>query len=604
MGAARTWSATRAGDRLTDYDLLQVPDWRRRNQLREELRVRRKVLEPALAAKARIFAQLNTEFLRRYGKQLGLQPLDAPYGGRPDYEPGVRSYPDGVPMMVWVFESRHAYQDYHVTHRGVSRALRYDHGYFEPSTAWITTYDSTARRRRRAGRSGRCSDSAPTSCSTGTRVSATGGQSPDWGQEFFGAGLAGDLSGVRVGEDLDLEFTDVDVDLLGDAQRIAASRASGGAGLSAVPAAAAHVDHHATPRRRGWARRSWASTGAALDLFFQQSWMFVLFLREYEDGRYREGFDRYLDAYMSRGTGVRPGGAGASALPRDRVHRLASPRSRVPDLRRGGPAEAGAAVVGRPAGTRQHRGCAGRTHGNRPGPEQRPGLRGARSLPSPPARQALEGGGEGAGHEAGVDALRPDGPRTDPRPGAIERGRRASRSDGVEHRPRAFEIGVERRRTSGGGVGRSRSRAKTHGTSALRREDTVCRALSLRGGARGGPATAGPRRGHDVPALPFPAPDTAVVSGRRTDEANRRHAPLHAPPDGGYDPGPRERRAAGEIAGMESGESGGSRSPLPRSRRTGGCAVTGRRMRGTRQAAPRPRPAWAGRIHPPRRRDS
>ena len=292
-----------SGDRLTDYDLLQVPDWRRRNQLREELRARRKVLEPALAAKARIFAQLNTEFLRRYGKQLGLQPLDAPYGGRPDYEPGVRSYPDGVPMVVWVFESRQAYLDYHVTHRGVSRALRYDHGYFEPSTAWITTYDSTA-----------LPEEAERQIRTLLRLGTYQLQywyarqrnrwgSPDWGQEFFGAGLAGILSGVRVGEDLTLEFTNVDVDLLEAAQRIAASRRAEGQAYPLFPLQRlTSITTYAEATRLGEALLG-VGQGAALDLFFQQSWMFVLFLREYEDGRYREAFDRYLDAYMSRGTG-------------------------------------------------------------------------------------------------------------------------------------------------------------------------------------------------------------------------------------------------------------------------------------------------------------
>ncbi|MEZ6008188.1 MAG: hypothetical protein R3F05_10520 [Planctomycetota bacterium] len=55
-----------------------------------------------------ILAAVRSEFDRLFGAPLGLVDLMAPYGGRPDYPIGVRSFADGHVVGLWLLDSRRA----------------------------------------------------------------------------------------------------------------------------------------------------------------------------------------------------------------------------------------------------------------------------------------------------------------------------------------------------------------------------------------------------------------------------------------------------------------------------------------------------------------
>ncbi|MGE0191391.1 MAG: hypothetical protein AB7T63_05040 [Planctomycetota bacterium] len=86
---------------------------------------RRRRAELAKAAPG-ILATVRSEFERLFGEPLGLADLMAPYGGRPDYPIGVRSYADGHVVGLWMLDSRRAFEatrvrpDFaHITSAGV-----------------------------------------------------------------------------------------------------------------------------------------------------------------------------------------------------------------------------------------------------------------------------------------------------------------------------------------------------------------------------------------------------------------------------------------------------------------------------------------------------
>lgn len=284
------------GEEISEYDLRQIPDGRRRREIRALVRKRREALHPAAEEAARVLTWLDAEFLRRFGARHGLEPLEAPWGGRGDYPTGVRSYPDGAVLQVIVFDSPEAFETFHDEHRG-GPPWPQDRGYYRPKDRRIYTFAPYADRAEHARwvrsllRLGTYQLLECYACQKRRW------RAPAVGRDFLGAGLAGFFSGVRAGKDGHLEFTGLDVDLLREAQQTADDLKPRGkpyplrslkelTGVETYEAAARGVPE-------------WARTEEALDLYLQQSWMAVYFLQEYDGGRYREGFERYLEAYLS-----------------------------------------------------------------------------------------------------------------------------------------------------------------------------------------------------------------------------------------------------------------------------------------------------------------
>ena len=292
----------------TEWDLLKILDWRQRMAVRAKLRAERDLMRPTLAKMARVLLQLNEEFLRRYGERYDLRPLDAPYGGRPDYPVGTRSYPDGVPLSLLVFQDSDAFQEFHIRWRGGPRwGAR---SYFAPTTRWVYTLGVH-------GSNGDLDASVRNVLRLGTyqllewyvcQRNAWG--SSDSSQDWFSAGLAGYLSGVRVGVDLDLEFTGINTDMLSEAQAVAAALRQEGMAYPLLPLEtmtritryrdlSSVVEDDGKPFFGAVAK---TASIRDVDLYLRQSYMFVLFLQEYDEDRYRAAFDRYFEAYLDRET--------------------------------------------------------------------------------------------------------------------------------------------------------------------------------------------------------------------------------------------------------------------------------------------------------------
>lgn len=78
-----------------------------------ELDARRVPYKRVLAEKARIYTQVYARFLAQYGEACDLKSLMDPYGGRPEYPVGKRSFREGCPLTVWVFSDAKAWKAHH-----------------------------------------------------------------------------------------------------------------------------------------------------------------------------------------------------------------------------------------------------------------------------------------------------------------------------------------------------------------------------------------------------------------------------------------------------------------------------------------------------------
>ncbi len=105
-----------------------------------ELDARRVPYRRVLAEKARIYTQVYERFLAQYGESSRLKPLMDPFGGRPDYPAGKRSFREGCPLTAWVFSDGDAWTAYHRQVRGepLDGGVW---GYLEPSSGRVFTYD-------------------------------------------------------------------------------------------------------------------------------------------------------------------------------------------------------------------------------------------------------------------------------------------------------------------------------------------------------------------------------------------------------------------------------------------------------------------------------
>ncbi len=91
-------------ERLDEYQLLSIASPAERAARREAIRAPRARADALLADRARLLRAVYDEFLRRWAQPCDLKDLAAPYGGRPDYRPGVRSFADGYPLVAWILE--------------------------------------------------------------------------------------------------------------------------------------------------------------------------------------------------------------------------------------------------------------------------------------------------------------------------------------------------------------------------------------------------------------------------------------------------------------------------------------------------------------------
>jgi hypothetical protein len=81
-----------------------------------------------LSATAQTAQAVYQRMLAEYGTELGLRPLEAEHGGRPDLGMGVRSFPDGFPLVLWMWvgetsPARERWGDWQATQFGQAAGL-------------------------------------------------------------------------------------------------------------------------------------------------------------------------------------------------------------------------------------------------------------------------------------------------------------------------------------------------------------------------------------------------------------------------------------------------------------------------------------------------
>ena len=90
-------------------------------------RAQRDAIGVRMQRRGRLYQAVYSEFVRRWSKDLGLRPLMSAFGGRPDYPVSVRSYADGCPLVVLLFDHRLKERIEHV--RAVPHLVRVAYDY-------------------------------------------------------------------------------------------------------------------------------------------------------------------------------------------------------------------------------------------------------------------------------------------------------------------------------------------------------------------------------------------------------------------------------------------------------------------------------------------
>lgn len=126
-------------DAVSEFQLLSITDKKERKKKLAELAEKRKQFEPLLDEKERIYRALNTQLLAKFGDLFGVKNLADEWGGRPDYKVGVRSFQDGCPVVVWIFDSHDSFNKYHEEKKiGIPPGVA---GYFNQQTEMIYLFD-------------------------------------------------------------------------------------------------------------------------------------------------------------------------------------------------------------------------------------------------------------------------------------------------------------------------------------------------------------------------------------------------------------------------------------------------------------------------------
>jgi hypothetical protein len=192
-----------SSERVSDEELSKLSYAARQKRL-AQLEASRAKFAMRLAEKATILQQLYREFLKRYGEACDLKDLMSPYGGRPDLPAGKRSYRDGCPLVVWVFEDRAAWDEFHAVVKGepVNPGVA---GYFSRSTGWAYLHDEDSEKDREL--------EVIRTLETGTHqlLHWFARQKREWGgsmapQSFFDRGFADYMAAVTMAPDRSLAF--------------------------------------------------------------------------------------------------------------------------------------------------------------------------------------------------------------------------------------------------------------------------------------------------------------------------------------------------------------------------------------------------------------
>ena len=256
---------------------------------------RREVIDRRLARMAAQLAGLSEEFTRRYGEALELKPLRDPWGGRPDLPRGTRSFEDGAPLVVLAAESRDAWFENQSPLIGGPLPPGLS-AVFLPATGDLYTFvDEPDEVDAESERAKLLHEAVHQLQYWYCR------QRNDWGrhavgQNWLDEGVAEYLSEAGEGPDGAWKFTGLSRLRLWTMQGVRKQLEQRGAEYPFFPVGML-VSLKTFQEVQKWAAAEFGlPAGVCMGLFYEQSWALTYFLNEAEDGRYREGFLRYLDA--------------------------------------------------------------------------------------------------------------------------------------------------------------------------------------------------------------------------------------------------------------------------------------------------------------------
>ncbi len=284
-------------ERIDPEDFIKLSKAERRKKM-EELDKKKEKYQRILAEKAKIFTQLYAEFRKRYGEACDLRDLMAPFGGREDYPPSKRSFREGCPLIVWIFSDKNAFRDYHekVKREGINEGVA---GYFSPATGWVYLYDEEAGDRE---------FEINKNVHEGTHQLQHWftRQKNEWGpayvpQSFFGEGFAEYTGSVTMDKDRTITFVGVNRPRL---HQLASFKEDikkhfNKDNLPIFPLKE-FVGFEGYNTVTQWALEHWGPIGGAgLGIFYIQAWGFVYFLNEFQNGKYRPAFVKFVNDMLN-----------------------------------------------------------------------------------------------------------------------------------------------------------------------------------------------------------------------------------------------------------------------------------------------------------------
>jgi len=286
---------------LSDFDLLKEPDHKKRKQMKEDMAKKRQNWSKVLEEKAAIFKGTYDEWMRRYAERFELKPLTDAYGGRPDYKVGVRSFPDGVPMCIWIFTDQNAFQQYHIEKKGGPLPPGVA-GYFTPQTGWIFLFDDQATKEDRVFEINKQVHEAVHQLEWWFTRQRSKWATSAVGQNAISEGIAEYLGSVEMNPYRKLKFTEVEYLRLKMMQGLAKQRE---ARQLEYPIFTIKnlVEFNTYDQAMDWGAREWnLPRGLVMDILYQQAWAFTYFVHTYKGGKYKESWLEHFDAVLQRET--------------------------------------------------------------------------------------------------------------------------------------------------------------------------------------------------------------------------------------------------------------------------------------------------------------
>ena len=291
-------------DRLSDLDLLGMPRSERKKE-RERLAAKRAEFEPLMDEKQAIYTQLYEEWNRRFKQALGLNDLSDEWGGRPDLVAAKKaSYQGGVPLVVWIFEDKDAFNKFHEV-KGMKLPDGVG-GYFEWKTAWIYLFDERNEGDARVFEIAKNLHEGTHQLEHWFGMQINGWRpKKNFTQDWWGEGLAEYFGSHKLSEDGKLSFTGRNYTRLREAQGMAAALKKMGKDypvvkLEDLTSWTTYADAMQHAARMGL-DPGW---GQQMFIYQQGAWLFEMCMDQL-GGKYRDSLMAYLKAVMNREEGAR-----------------------------------------------------------------------------------------------------------------------------------------------------------------------------------------------------------------------------------------------------------------------------------------------------------